>query len=241
MTQSPKHVAFIMDGNGRWAEARNKNRFWGHIKGSEVAQTIVEHCSQNTNVDFLTLYAFSTENWSRPLEEVTFLFKLLDRHLKKKSKYLIENNVKLKVIGRLKQLPDDLQKSIECLVNKTQSNTGLNLTLALNYGGKQDLVDKINLHFQNSTAPIDEEKIDALMSDDGMPNPDLIIRTSGEQRLSNFMLWQSAYSELYFTKILWPDFTAQNLDDAIEAYQGRDRRFGSIAKPIRNTEHETRL
>jgi len=241
MIQPPKHVAFIMDGNGRWATARNKNRFWGHIKGSEVAQTIVEHCSQNTEVNFLTLYAFSTENWSRPLEEVTFLFKLLERHLKKKSKYLIDNNVRLRVIGRLEQLPEDLQKSIESLVSKTYSNTGLNLTLALNYGGKQDLIDKINRHFQNDQGPIDEQTMDSLMSFDGIPDPDLIIRTSGEQRLSNFMLWQSAYSELYFTKTLWPDFTPDDLDEAISVYQGRDRRFGSVARSIKNTEHETRL
>jgi undecaprenyl diphosphate synthase len=227
MIPAPKHIALIMDGNGRWAEARNKNRFWGHIKGSEVAQTIVEHCSQNTEIECLTLYAFSTENWSRPFEEVKFLFKLLERHLKKKSDYLIENNVCLRVIGRLEQLPVDLQSSISRLVEKTKNNNGLNLTLALNYGGKQELVDKINHHFSITSMPIDEQRIDQLLAEGGNTNPDLIIRTSGEQRLSNFMLWQSAYSELYFTKTLWPDFAPADLDEAIAAFQGRERRFGS--------------
>lgn len=242
MIKSPKHIALIMDGNGRWAEARNKNRFWGHIKGSEVAQTIVEHCSKSTGVDFLTLYAFSTENWSRPIEEVNFLFRLLDRHLKKKSLYLVKNNVKLRVIGRLEQLPLELQNSIETLVEKTKFNSGLNLTLALNYGGRQELVDKINLHFSKNTGPIDEAQIDRMLAEGGNTNPDLIIRTSGEQRLSNFMLWQSAYSELYFTKTLWPDFTPKDLDEAILIYSGRERRFGSVPKKkISGTEQESRL
>jgi len=242
MIKAPKHIALIMDGNGRWAEARNKNRFWGHIKGSEVAQAIVEHCSQNTETDFLTLYAFSTENWSRPFEEIKFLFKLLERHLKKKSSYLIENNVCLRVIGRLEQLPDELQNSIKSLVEKTKDNDGLNLTLALNYGGKQELVDKINSHFSKTDEPIDEHKIDQLLAEGGNTNPDLIIRTSGEQRLSNFMLWQAAYSELYFTKTLWPDFSPEDLDEAISSYQNRERRFGAV--PISNqqiSKQENRL
>jgi len=233
MIQQPQHVAIIMDGNGRWAQSKHKNRFWGHIKGSEVAQDIVEHCAQNTSVKFLTLYAFSTENWSRPVEEVNFLFKLLERHLKKKSKYLVNNNVKLRVIGRIEQLPEELQNSINNLVDKTQYNSGLNLTLALNYGGKQELVDKINQYFLKNSAPIDEQKIDDLLSSDGHPNPDLIIRTSGEQRLSNFMLWQSAYAELYFTKVLWPEFTPKDFEDALDIYQNRERRFGLIS-PIAN-------
>jgi len=230
-----------MDGNGRWAKARNKNRFWGHIRGSEVAQTIVEHCSQKTEVDFLTLYAFSTENWSRPLEEVKFLFKLLERHLKKKSTYLVENNIRLRVIGRLEQLPEELQSSIKTLVEKTKRNNGLNLTLALNYGGKQELVDKINFHFAQTTTPINEERLDQLLAEEGYPNPDLIIRTSGEQRLSNFMLWQSAYSELYFTKVLWPDFTPADLDEAIDVFTGRERRFGAVPSLKVALEQETRL
>jgi undecaprenyl diphosphate synthase len=217
-----------MDGNGRWAEARNKNRFWGHLKGSEVAQSIVEYSALNTDIKFLTLYAFSTENWSRPFDEVSFLFKLLERHLKKKSDYLAANNVKLRVIGNLKQLPGSLQESIESLINKTKGNSGLNLTLALNYGGRQELLEKINAHFENDSTPLDEKSLDSLMLSDGIPAPDYIIRTSGEQRLSNFMLWQAAYSELYFTKTLWPDFKPSDLDHALESFKNRERRFGCV-------------
>ena len=230
---SPKHVALIMDGNGRWANARRKNRFWGHLKGSEVAQSIVEHCSQKTNVEFLTLYAFSTENWSRPQEEVNFLFKLLERHLRKKQAYLISNNVKLKVIGELSALPEDLQKSINDLIAKTSTNTGLNLVLALNYGGRQEIVSKINKYFSQSKEPLTEKLVCALMSaQNEIPEPDMIIRTSGEQRLSNFMLWQSAYSELYFTDVLWPDFTPKDFDLALSNYQSRTRRFGKAENKI---------
>ncbi len=226
MSKDPKHIAFIMDGNGRWANSRNKNRFWGHLKGSEVAQKVVEHCAQKTSVEFLTLYAFSTENWSRPQEEVLFLFKLLDRHIRKKQGYLISNNVRLKVIGDLKALPKDLQESIGNIVQKTSTNTGLNLVLALNYGGRQELVSAINKHIKSNNTPLTEGDISKALSSDGIPEPDFIIRTSGEQRLSNFMLWQAAYSELYFTDTLWPDFTSNDLDLALQEYHKRNRRFG---------------
>lgn len=232
-TNSPKHVALIMDGNGRWANAKRKNRFWGHLKGSEVAQSIVEHCSQKTDVEFLTLYAFSTENWSRPQEEVNFLFKLLERHLRKKQTYLISNNVKLKVIGDLSALPGDLQSSITDLTAKTSENTGLNLVLALNYGGRQELVSKINKHFSENKKPLTEKLVcDLMSSSNEIPEPDLIVRTSGEQRLSNFMLWQSAYSELYFTDVLWPDFTPKDLDLALNNYSLRNRRFGKAENKV---------
>ncbi|MGH1467451.1 MAG: polyprenyl diphosphate synthase [Bdellovibrionales bacterium] len=227
MSKDPKHIAFIMDGNGRWANSRNKNRFWGHLKGSEVAQKIVEHCAQKTSIEFLTLYAFSTENWSRPEEEVHFLFKLLDRHIRKKQGYLISNNVRLKVIGDLKALPADLQESINSIAQETSTNTGLNLVLALNYGGRQELVSAINTHLATNKGPLTEETISKALSSDGIPDPDFIIRTSGEQRLSNFMLWQAAYSELYFTNTLWPDFTSKDLDLALQEYQKRNRRFGT--------------
>lgn len=230
MRLTPKHVALIMDGNGRWAKTRNKNRFWGHLKGSEVAQNIVEHCGRNTSVKFLTLYAFSTENWSRPKEEVAFLFKLLDRHIKKQQDYLVSQNVRLRVMGDLKALPEDLQKSIQSVTKKTSLNTGLNLTLAINYGGRQELLASINKHFKNSSEPLTETSLCKALASDGMPEPDLIIRTSGEQRLSNFMLWQSAYSELYFTKTLWPDFKPSDFDLALDDYGLRTRRFGSVVE-----------
>lgn len=226
MSKDPKHIAFIMDGNGRWANSRNKNRFWGHLKGSEVAQRIVEYCAQKTSVEFLTLYAFSTENWSRPKEEVHFLFKLLDRHIRKKQGYLLSNNVRLKVIGDLKALPLDLQESIQNIIQKTSTNTGLNLILALNYGGRQEIVSVVNTHLKENKGPLTEKIISDALSADGIPDPDFIIRTSGEQRLSNFMLWQAAYSELYFTNTLWPDFKSSDLDLALKEYQKRNRRFG---------------
>ena len=235
MSSDPKHIAFIMDGNGRWAEARHKNRFWGHIRGSEVAQKIVEHCATKTSIDFLTLYAFSTENWSRPFEEISFLFKLLERHLKKKSAYLISNNVRLRVIGNLKQLPESLQSSIQELVSRTAQNTGLTLSLALNYSGRQDLLEKINRHFETSSTPLNEKMLSQLLSQNGSPEPDLIVRTSGEQRLSNFMLWQAAYSEFYFTDVLWPDFTTADFDKALVSFKSRQRRFGSVPSPTLNS------
>ncbi len=230
MTTTPKHVAFIMDGNGRWAISRNKHRFLGHIKGSKTAQQIVEYCAHKTSIKFLTLYAFSTENWSRSKEEVNFLFKLLDRHIKKKQGYLISNNVCLRVIGDLNPLPLKLKKNILNIVQKTSTNTGLNLVLALNYGGRQELISAINVHIKNSFVPITEVSLCKILFADGIPEPDYIIRTSGEQRLSNFMLWQSAYAELYFTKTLWPDFRPQDLELALQEYQKRNRRFGTAVE-----------
>lgn len=230
-TNSPKHIALIMDGNGRWASSHNKSRFWGHLKGSDVAQKIIEHCAKKTSIEFLTLYAFSTENWSRPKEEVDFLFKLLDRHIRKKQGYLINNNVRLRIIGNLAPLPFKLKESINNIVEKTSGNTGLNLVLALNYGGRQELVSAINQHFNTCKKPITESILCDSLSSRGIPEPDYIIRTSGEQRLSNFMLWQSAYSELYFTRTLWPDFTPQDLDLALIDYQLRNRRFGMVTEP----------
>jgi undecaprenyl diphosphate synthase len=230
----PKHLALIMDGNGRWAQKRNKNRFWGHLKGSEIAEKIVEHCARNTEIEYLTLYAFSTENWSRPTEEVNFLFKLLERHLIKKQDHLNENKVRLMSIGDLSPLPQKLQRTMASAIEKTAQNDGLKLVLALNYGGRQELLSKINQHFSSSDTPLDEDSLDKLITSDGIPHPDLIIRTSGEQRLSNFMLWQAAYSELYFTKTLWPDFTENDLDEALSDFSRRQRRFGAVPlRPVR--------
>lgn len=224
-----KHVAIIMDGNGRWAQARNKNRYWGHVRGAEVTQKIVEHCAGIKNITHLTLYAFSTENWSRPPEEVSFLFKLMERQIIKKRDYLIENKVRLRIIGDLSKLPERTQKNIMALVNDTKNNEGLNLTLALNYGGKQEIVNLVNHYYSSDfTEPLTVEKIDEVLLQKGVGFPDLIIRTSGEKRLSNFMLWQSAYAELYFTKTLWPDFTPKDFDLALADYACRKRRFGGI-------------
>ena len=229
MTESLKHLALIMDGNGRWAQARGQNRFWGHKKGADTAQEIVEKTIQHTNIKYLTLYAFSTENWSRPKEEVDFLFKLLDSHLEKKSRSLIENNVILKTIGDLKPLPHSLCKRIESIKEKTKNNTGLVLTLGLNYGGKQEIINTINHFIKESPGKsINQDEFDELINSSKVPDPDLIIRTSGEMRLSNFMIWQSAYSELFFTNTLWPDFTFEELQSVLNQFSTRSRRFGAL-------------
>ncbi len=229
MIDHPSHLALIMDGNGRWAQARGKSRLLGHKKGAEVAQDIVEGCIQKSGVKYLTLYAFSTENWSRPKEEIDFLFKLLDSHFDKKSKSLIENNIILKTIGDLKPLPYSLQKRIESIKKDSFNNTGLVLTLGLNYGGRQEIVEAVNGFTANNPGKtITEKELSKSLNTNNLPAPDLIIRTSGEMRLSNFMTWQSAYSELYFTKTLWPDFTYDELELAFDDFSKRQRRFGSV-------------
>lgn len=226
--QFPKHVGIIMDGNGRWAQKQGKNRFWGHLKGSEVAQKIVEHCALKTSIKYLTLYAFSTENWSRPREEVDFLFQLLRRHLAQKGNLLLENNVKLKVIGDLNPLPAPLVNEIESLVEKSKDCSGLNLVLGLNYGGRQELVRAANSLIRNhNNVDISEEEFSQALFTKDLPDVDLVIRTSGEKRISNFLLWQIAYSEFYFSDTLWPDFSTQELDDALIEFNRRDRRFGT--------------
>ena len=231
MSDQPRHLALIMDGNGRWAQARGKNRFWGHKKGAEVAQNIVEHCVQNTEIEYLTLYAFSTENWSRPKEEIDFLFQLLDTHLEKKSQILIDNNVVLKTIGDLRPLPHSLKKRIDKMKLATKNNTGLVLTLGLNYGGRQEVIEATNRYIQeNPGKPISEGLMSFYLKTDELPHPDFIIRTSGEMRLSNFMIWQAAYSELYFTDTLWPDFRFIELEKALEHFAKRQRRFGSLVE-----------
>ena len=229
MSDQPRHLALIMDGNGRWAQARGKNRFFGHKKGAEVAQNIVEHCIRNTNIKYLTLYAFSTENWARPREEINFLFHILNVHLEKKSQILIDNNVVLKTIGDLTPLPHSLKQRIKKMKLATQSNTGLVLTLGLNYGGRQEVIEATNRFIQeNPGKPISEDLMSFYLKTDELPHPDFIIRTSGEMRLSNFMVWQAAYTELYFTDTLWPDFKFQELQKALNHFAQRQRRFGSV-------------
>ncbi len=235
MIKYPKHLAIIMDGNGRWAQQKGRNRFWGHIKGTDVAQEIIEFCAKKEDIKYLTLYAFSTENWTRPQEEINFLFKLLERHLVKKRQRLIDSNVKLHTIGDLNPLPNGLKLQIDNLSKETQKNSGLTLTLALNYGGRQEIVQTVNkliLKAKSSSSSdfkVSESDISKGLLTSHLPDPDLILRTSGEQRTSNFLLWQSAYSEFYFSKTLWPDFTTTDLEDAFLDFTNRDRRFGGLA------------
>lgn len=233
MTKIPKHIAIIMDGNGRWAKQRNLPRSMGHKAGVETIREIVKECS-SIGVKYLTLYAFSTENWKRPEEEVNSLMNLLVLYLKNEFAELNKNNVVINSIGNISKLPDVCRNELNNAYEKTKKNTGLILNLALNYGGRDEIVNafrKINAEIIRGSLSVDdinEELLSRYMYTSGMPDPDLIIRPSGEQRLSNFLLWQCAYSEFWYSNINWPDFRKKDLHMAIYDYQNRDRRFGSV-------------
>lgn len=229
----PEHIAIIMDGNGRWAKSRFLPRTAGHKAGVETIRTVLRECKK-LNVKYVTLYAFSTENWKRPQLEVDTLMGLLAAYLKSEVKTLHKENVKLTVIGDIEKLPSQCIKELEYAIELTKDNTGCNLNLALNYGGRLDiknaLVDIVKdvKEGKISIEEIDEDTITNHLSTKCIPNPDLVIRTSGEQRLSNFLLWEVAYAEFYFTNVHWPDFDEKELQKAIYTYQNRDRRFGGI-------------
>ena len=237
---SPQHVAIIMDGNGRWAQLRGRQRIMGHMKGARVAKQIISECAR-LKIQNLTLYAFSTENWFRPQEEVLFLMSLLKRYLEKERKSLIEQNIRFSVIGDMDRLPPTVQEEVTKSVEQTKNNTGLHLTFALSYGSRSEMLQATQKIAQQvkdgliDPKEISEELFANSLSTKNMPDPDLIIRTSGECRLSNFMLWQSAYSELYFTETLWPDFSKDSLHEAFSWFAQRDRRFGRIknSNPVR--------
>jgi len=234
----PKHLAIIMDGNGRWAKKQGLMRAFGHEKGTKSVRTTVECCAR-LGIENLTLYAFSTENWNRPKLEVDTLMKLLINSLKNELKTLIENNIKLHTIGNLEKLPKSAQKELLEVINKTKDNTRMTLTLALSYGSREELISaikNISSKVKNniiSIDAIDESIINQHLYTQNLPDVDLLIRTSGEHRISNFLLWQIAYAELYFTDVLWPDFTEQNLYEAIISYQKRERRFGKTSEQIK--------
>jgi undecaprenyl diphosphate synthase len=230
----PKHIAIIMDGNGRWAQLKRRPRTFGHIKGTRVAKKIITSCSRR-GIQNLTLYAFSTENWLRPLNEVSFLMKLLRRYLRRETENLIKKNIKFSVIGDLSQVPEDVCDAIKNAAKSTSRCTGLNLVFALGYGSRQEItaaVKKIADQVatgQISCDEINEKLISRNLSTYPTPDPDFIIRTSGEQRLSNFLLWQAAYAELYFTEVLWPNFTESNLEEALKSFSLRQRRYGKVS------------
>lgn len=232
-----KHVAIIMDGNGRWAQMRNRPRAYGHIKGVRVAKKIITHCSK-IGLKNLTLYAFSSENWFRPEEEIFILMTLLERYLVKETDNLVRENIQFHTIGDLTKLPVDIQNQINLAKKKTTHCTGLKLTFALSYGSRQEIVSAMqSIATDISTGrlqknDITEELISSRMMTTHTPDPDLIIRTSGESRLSNFLMWQSAYSELYFTNILWPDFKENDFNKALSDFKNRDRRFGRITTTL---------
>ncbi len=233
----PKHLAIIMDGNGRWAEKKGKNRIQGHSHGVKAVQEVVEEAVQ-LKIEHLTLYAFSTENWSRPQEEIGVLMKLLVSTLKSEFEKLLKNRIKLNVIGNLHQLPKIVQKELLYVVEKTQNNNEMTLTLALSYGGREELANALKqLAIKVKNNIISPEKIDQFIINEhlytqNLPDVDLLIRTSGEKRISNFLLWQIAYAELYFTPVLWPDFTKEHLAEAILNYQHRERRFGKTSEQL---------
>jgi undecaprenyl diphosphate synthase len=223
----PKHVAIIMDGNGRWAQRMGLPRIAGHKKGVETVRLVTEQCRQY-GIQVLTLYAFSDENWGRPKEEVGFLMDLLGTFLKAEIKTMKENGIRFRTIGRIERLPASARVWIERAVSETAANTGMVLNLALSYGGRGEILEAIKrMRSANTgTTDISEEVFSSFLDTAGLPDPDLIIRTSGEKRISNFLLWQAAYAELYFAGTLWPDFKEQDLLAALLDYQGRQRRFG---------------
>jgi len=223
----PRHIAVIMDGNGRWAKARGKFRLAGHKAGVETVREMVKACTE-IGIPHLTLYAFSTENWLRPKQEVSELMKLLSYALRRETLDLEKNNVRLKAIGRLEGLPQSVREELARAVKRLAKNTGLELNLALNYGARQEIVDATNILIASGAKKITEETLSGALYTGGIPDPDLVIRTSGEMRISNFLLWQIAYSELYVTPVLWPDFRKEHLLAAIADYQKRQRRFGGL-------------
>jgi undecaprenyl diphosphate synthase len=231
----PKHIAIIMDGNGRWARRRRLPRVAGHRAGMRAAREVVETCSR-INVAVLTLFAFSMENWKRPRAEVEFLMRLLRTYVRKELPMLVRNNVRLRVIGRLDQLPAPVRHDLEKAVRATEQNTGLCLNVALNYGARAELVDALRSITRAiksdglEESSIDEQTISRHLYTAGLPDPDLVIRTSGEMRVSNFLLWQIAYAEIWVTPTLWPDFTKRELFEAIVDYQHRDRRYGGLSE-----------
>lgn len=222
----PLHIAMIMDGNGRWAKERGLKRTAGHKRGAEVVREITTYCAK-IEIKYLTLYAFSTENWERPKLEVEYLMKLLDKYLKEELKVYLENNIKFKAIGDLTRFSKALQTRILKTEEATQHSTGLTQVLALNYGSKDEIIRAIK-KLNERKLEVSEENLESCLDTAGMPPVDIMIRTSGEVRLSNYLLWQNAYSEMFFTQTYWPDFTEFELDDIISDFSRRERRFGAI-------------
>jgi len=220
------HIAIIMDGNGRWAKERGLKRVKGHEKGAEVVREITTHFAK-LNVKYLTLYAFSTENWKRPKTEVEFLMKLLERYLKNELKTYMDNDIRFETIGDISRFSNSLQKRIEKTKEKTKENRSLTQVLALNYGSRDEITRAVNRLIKNGVE-VSEESITKNLDTGDIPDVDILIRTSGEIRISNFMLWQIAYSEMFFTETLWPDFSVKEIDRMIEEYKKRERRFGGI-------------
>lgn len=238
-TNIPKHVAIIMDGNGRWAKQHGHERFVGHEKGTKSVREVLKSATK-IGIEYLTLYAFSTENWSRPQAEVDALMGLMVRLINHETSSLKENGVKLKAIGDLKSLPEEVQECLNWSINELKEGKGVTLVLALSYSGRWEIADACRQMVEQAemgklkSAEVNRDLLAEYISitSQGVPDPELLIRTSGEQRISNFLLWQIAYAELYFTPVLWPDFTGEHLAEAILDYQSRQRRFGKTSQQI---------
>ena len=239
LTRLPRHVAVIMDGNGRWAQKRHLPRIAGHRSGTQSARTTIETCAR-LKIEALTLYAFSVENWRRPKTEIDFLMALLREYLRKEMPLLQKNEIRMRFLGRLDELPAAVQKDAREAMEKTAGNKGMELCVALNYGGRAEIVDAMNaiLSERNGHAAshhaaphkVTEEQLSRHLYTEGLPDPDLLIRTSGEMRVSNFLLWQIAYAEIFVTETLWPDFNRARLLEALLEYQKRERRYGGIGE-----------
>ncbi len=232
----PRHIAIIMDGNGRWAKQHNQARIMGHRKGSNTVREVVREC-RTIGIEVLTLYAFSTENWNRPKTEIMALMALLKKFIHSEMQELHENNIRVNMIGDLSKLPDSVMPSIREIMEHTRGNTAMTLNVALSYSGRDDIlraVRKLAAEKKTDPADITEELFSNCLDTAGQPDPDLLIRTSGELRVSNFLLWQIAYSELYITDVLWPDFSKKELAKALQEYQSRRRRFGLTDEQMRS-------
>lgn len=234
----PRHIAIIMDGNGRWAVKRGMERVRGHAEGAKSVRTVVTECArlrkEHGGPDYLTLYSFSMENWKRPVQEVGFLMQMYVDYLRQERVTMMENNIRFRQIGRLDNLPDPVLDEMNVTLEETKNNTGLTLVLALNYGSRAEIVDGVRAIAEKvkrgeiSPGDITEETISRHLYTAGMPDPDLLVRTAGEMRISNYLLWQISYAELFVSQVLWPDFGVRELHDAIRSFAGRSRRYGGL-------------
>jgi len=245
LTRLPRHVAVIMDGNGRWARKRHLPRIAGHRSGTQSARTTIETCAR-LKIEALTLYAFSVENWRRPKTEIDFLMQLLREYLRKEMPLIQKNQIRMRFLGRMDELPAGVQKDVREAMEKTAGNKGMVLCIALNYGGRAEIVDAMNAILEERNghggpARVTEEQLSRHLYTDGLPDPDLLIRTSGEMRVSNFLLWQIAYAEIFVTETLWPDFNRARLLEALLEFQKRERRYGGIDESDASTEKPARL
>ena len=245
LTRLPRHVAVIMDGNGRWAKKRHLPRIAGHRSGTQSARVTIETCAR-LKIEALTLYAFSVENWRRPKTEIDFLMQLLREYLKKEMPLMQKNEIRMRFLGRLDELPEGVQRDAREAMEQTAGNKGMVLCVALNYGGRAEIVDAMNAilaerNGHRSPPQITEEQLSRHLYTGDLPDPDLLIRTSGEMRVSNFLLWQIAYSEIYVTETLWPDFNRARLLEALLEFQKRERRYGGIREDETSSEKPARV